>query len=65
MAVSADEQTIYISQVEGAAVAVVDRGSLTVRFRPTGGRPRGLVLSQDGRLLIVANEAGWVDLMPV
>ena len=65
MDVSADEQTIYVSQVEGAAVAVVDRASLSVRFLPTGGRPRGLVLSQDGRLLIVANEAGWVDLMPV
>jgi len=65
MAVSPDEQTIYVSQVEGGAVAVVDRASFTVRFLPTGGRPRGMVLGQGGKLLIVANEAGWVDLLPV
>ena len=65
IAVSPDERTIYISQVEGGAVAVVDRRSLTARFVPTGGRPRALVLSQDGKRLIVANEEGWVDLLPV
>ena len=65
MAVSPDEQTIYVSQVEGGSIAVVDRASFTVRFLPTGGRPRGMVLSQGGKLLIVANEAGWVDLLRV
>lgn len=65
LAVSPDERTLYISLVEAGSVAVVDRATLNVSFLPVGGRPRGMVLGEHGRLLVVANEAGWVDLMPV
>ena len=65
LAVSPDEERFYVTLVEGGAVAVVDRVSLAVRKLVTGGRPRGLAISGDGRTLIVANEAGWVDVIPV
>lgn len=35
------------------------------RFVALCGRPRGLAVSRDGNTLVVANEAGWVDMIPL
>jgi YVTN family beta-propeller protein len=65
LALSPDERSIYVGLVGAGAVAVVDRASLTVRTTlRTGGRPRGIAFDSTGRIAIVANESGWVDLLP-
>lgn len=66
LALSPDERDVYIALVSDGAVAVVDRASLKLRTTlPTGGRPRGMAFDQSGRVLVIANEAGWVDVLPV
>lgn len=65
LALSPDEREVYVALVSTGAVAVVDRASLKVRATlPTGGRPRGMAFDRSGRLLVIANEAGWVDVLP-
>lgn len=65
LTLSPDEQEIYVGLVSSGAVAVLDRASLKVRATlPTGGRPRGMAFDQSGRVLVIANEAGWVDVLP-
>jgi YVTN family beta-propeller protein len=65
LVLSADQRAIYVALVAGGAVAIVARASLTLRsMLPTGGRPRDLAFAQQGRVLVIANEAGWVDLAP-
>jgi YVTN family beta-propeller protein len=65
LTLSPGEGEIYAALVSSGAVAVLDRASLKVRaMLPTGGRPRGMAFDQTGRLLVIANEAGWVDVVP-
>lgn len=65
LTLSPDERDVYVALVSDGAVAVVDRASLKVRTTlPTGGRPRGMAFDRSGRVLVIANEAGWVDLLP-
>ena len=65
LALSPDEREVYVALVSTGAVAVVDRASLKVRATlPTGGRPRGMAFDRSGRVLVIANEAGWVDVLP-
>jgi len=65
LTLSPDEREIYAALVSSGAVAVLDRASLKVRATlPTGGRPRGMAFDQTGRVLVIANEAGWVDIVP-
>ena len=65
LALSPDEREVYVALVSTGAVAVVDRASLKLRATlPTGGRPRGMAFDPSGRVLVIANEAGWVDLLP-
>jgi YVTN family beta-propeller protein len=65
LTLSPDEQEIYVALVSSGAVAVLDRASLKLRATlPTGGRPRGMAFDQSGRVLVIANEAGWVDVVP-
>jgi YVTN family beta-propeller protein len=45
-------------------VVVIDRGTLSVCATiDTGGKPRRIAFDRTGRLAIIANEAGWVDLV--
>jgi len=65
LALSPDERELYLAQVSAGAVAVLDRASLKLRATlPTGGRPRGMAFDKSGRVLVIANEAGWVDVVP-
>jgi YVTN family beta-propeller protein len=65
LTLSPDEREIYLALVSSGAVAVLDRTSLRVRaMLPTGGRPRGMAFDQTGSVLVIANEAGWVDIVP-
>jgi len=65
LALSPDERELYVALVSSGAVVVVDRASLKVRATlPTGGRPRGMAFDRSGRILVIANEAGWVDVLP-
>jgi DNA-binding beta-propeller fold protein YncE len=65
LALSPDERLLCVGLVFAGAVAVVDRTSLTLRTTVrTGGRPRGIAFDPTGRLMIIANESGWVDLLP-
>lgn len=66
LALSPDERLLCISLVFAGAVAIVDRASLTVRETlRMGGRPGQIAFDPVGRVMIVANEAGWVDLLPI
>lgn len=66
LALSPDERHLCISLVFAGGVAIVDRASLTVRETlRTGGRPGQIAFDPAGRVMIVPNEAGWVDLVPV
>ena len=65
LTLSPDEREIYAALVCSGAVAVLDRTSLKVRATlPTGGRPRCMAFDQTGKVLVIANEAGWVDVVP-
>jgi len=65
LALSPDEREVYVGLVSGGSVAVLDRHSLKVRATlPTGGRPRGMAFDPSGRVVVIANEAGWVDVLP-
>lgn len=64
LALSPDEQVLFVSLVFDGRVIVVDRGTLTVRATLTmGGRPREIAFDPTGRHAVIANEAGWVDVV--
>jgi YVTN family beta-propeller protein len=61
MALTPDQQQLYVGLVSQGEVAVVDRSSRTVVRRiATGGTPRRIVFNQSGTLAIVTNEAGFI-----
>lgn len=61
MALSPDQQQLYVGLVFQGEVVVVDRSSrAVVRRIPTGGMPRRIVFNQSGTLAVVTNEAGFV-----
>jgi DNA-binding beta-propeller fold protein YncE len=64
LALSPDARMLYTGLVHGGKVAAIDARSLTLRSMiDTGGHPRQIAF--DGaRKIIVANEAGWVDIFP-
>jgi YVTN family beta-propeller protein len=62
MAVSPDWRQLYISSSLGGAVYLIDwKTGTTVQQVSTGGTPRRIGFSADGKTAIVANEGGWVD----
>lgn len=64
LAVSPDEDVLYVGLVFDGRVLVIDRRTLHVRATiETGGKPRGIAFDRTGRLALIANEAGWVDLV--
>jgi DNA-binding beta-propeller fold protein YncE len=64
LALSPDEQVLFVSLVFAGRIAVIDTNRLSVRsMLTTGGKPRLIAFERTGRTAIVANEAGWVDLI--
>src|SRR5882672_314021 len=65
LTLSPDEREVYVALVSSGAVVVLDSTTLKIRATlPTGGRPRGMAFDRSGRVLVIANEAGWVDVLP-
>ncbi len=64
LALSADETVLYVGLLYAGDVIVLDRCTLRVvaRLHP-GGKPRRIAFDATGRAALVANEAGWVDLV--
>lgn len=55
--------TVWVSGRDGGFVLEIDARTYEVlRTLPVGGRPQELVLSPDGALLYIANEAGYVQI---
>jgi YVTN family beta-propeller protein len=64
MVLSPDGRTMLVSSPETGTVAVVDPLTLAVRrVVPTGGIPRRIAFSPNGRRAFIANEDGWIDVM--
>jgi len=55
---------LYVTVPAAGKVCVVDRASLRVIHTIwTGGSPRHTIFARDGRVAVVVNEAGWVDVL--
>jgi YVTN family beta-propeller protein len=64
LGLSPDEAVVYVTLLGAGTVAVIDRRTLRVNVvLATGGRPRRVACDVSGSLALVANEAGWVDLV--
>jgi len=64
LAMSPDQAVLFVGLVFDGRVVVIDRGTLSVCATiNTGGRPRRIAFDRTGRIALVANEAGWVDLV--
>jgi DNA-binding beta-propeller fold protein YncE len=65
LALSPDQRLLYAGHARDGIVGVVDVASLTHRGTlVTGGRPGQIAFDPAGRVLI-SNEAGWVDILPL
>jgi len=63
LAISADQADIVVGLLFAGEVAIMDRQTLEIRATlQTGGRPRLMTAHPKGAVL-VANEAGWVDVI--
>jgi DNA-binding beta-propeller fold protein YncE len=64
VALTPDQNVVYASLRTAGRIAMVDAHSLaTVGTLETGGLPRHIAFDRLGSVAIVANEAGWVDLV--
>jgi len=64
IAITPDQQVLYASQRGAGRIAMLDAHTLAcVGTLETGGLPRHIAFDGLGSLAIVANEAGWVDLV--
>jgi len=64
LALSPDNLQLYVGLVSTGQVHVVDRKSLrVVQAIYTGGVPREITFSMSGKTALIANEAGWVDVV--
>jgi YVTN family beta-propeller protein len=64
VALSPDQAVLYVGLVFDGRVVVIDRGTLRACATiDTGGKPRRIAFDRSGCLALVANEAGWVDLL--
>ncbi len=62
--VSPDDALVYVTLLAAGRVVVLDRGTLrVVTTLYPGGRPRRIDFDPSGRFALIANEAGWVDLV--
>jgi len=64
LALSADALHLFVGLLAAGRVLVLQRQGLVERASiSTGGRPRLFAVHPDGHAVLVANEAGWVDLL--
>ena len=64
LALSADGARLYVGLVFAGKVQVVDRvARTTINVINTGGTPREVATDPTRRRTLVANEAGWVDII--
>ena len=64
IALTPDQAFLYLSLRTAGRVAIVDADSLeTVSTLETGGMPRHIAFDSIGRLAVIANQTGWVDLV--
>jgi hypothetical protein len=64
LALSADHTHLFVGLLNAGRVVVLQRQGLIERASiATGGRPRLIAVHPDGSAVLVANEAGWVDLL--
>lgn len=64
MAVTPDWRQLYISSSLGGAVYLIDwKTGATLKQVTTGGTPRRIGFTADGKTAVVANEGGWVDFI--
>jgi DNA-binding beta-propeller fold protein YncE len=64
LALSADQAHLFVGMLGNGRVLVLQRQGLIERASiVTGGRPRLIAVHPDGNTVLVANEAGWVDLL--
>lgn len=64
IALSADQTQIFVGMLDAGRVIVLQRQGLIARATiVTGGRPRLMAVHPAGDAVLVANEAGWVDLL--
>ncbi|HZS59099.1 MAG TPA: hypothetical protein VFA43_07495 [Gemmatimonadaceae bacterium] len=64
LAMTPDARQMYVSLLNTGQVLVVDRGSLSiVATIPTGGVPRRIAFTEQGKVAIVANEAGYISFI--
>ena len=64
LALSTDAMYLFVGLLNAGRVVVLQRQGLIERAAiTTGGRPRLIAVHPDGDAVLVANEAGWVDLL--
>ena len=64
LALSPDHAVLYASLTPAGQVLAVDTTTLAIRGGiATGGRPRRVAFDPVGQYALIANEAGWVDLV--
>ncbi len=64
IALSPDDALAHVTLLHSGLVVIVDARALSVRTSlHVGGRPRRLCIDVSGRMVLVANEEGWVDLV--
>ena len=64
LALSRDDAVLYVGLIAPGRVVAVDcRRLRVVAALETGGGPRRMALDPSGRILVVANDAGWVDVV--
>ena len=64
LALSADQMHLFVGLLDAGRILVLQRQGLIERAAiATGGRPRLIAVHKSGDAVLVANEAGWVDLL--
>lgn len=64
LALSPDGAVLYVGLIRNGAVAVVRRAThRVIKTLVTGGDPRRIAFTADGRHAVIANLAGWVDVV--
>jgi DNA-binding beta-propeller fold protein YncE len=64
IALTPDQRAVYASMRTMGRIAILDADTLSrVGSLETGGLPRHIAFDPQGHMAIVANEAGWVDLV--
>lgn len=64
LGLSADQAHLFVGLLNAGRLVVLQRQGLIERASiATGGRPRLIAVHPDGNAVLVANEAGWVDLL--